>query len=283
MNAPGPHTTPRPLTSAVRLLLASAVLLLAGSILSACSAASAKAFTFCTDPTDPPAESYQVTTVGSKLTRTLVGSDIDIAHAVATQMGKTAQFTAVSFPDLLPALNSGKCDAVISFMNNTAERRQQASFVNYMAIGQSVMTKKSGLQVSGIDDLAGHTVAVASGTTESKFLAGYNSTHPARPIHVTTFDTENDAIYALDQGKADAYFGDTPVVLRAVANNAAFVLGPQLVEPTPIGIALRHGDDRIPAVQHAVDTLYQNGTMGSILSQWQLGRFALAPGTTQGG
>lgn len=265
------------LASRVAVALAGAAMLV-GSLTgcgSSSSGGTGKSFAYCTDPSDPPAESYQVARRGNELAKTLVGSDIDIGRAVAKQMGATAVYHDVPFAQLIDSLKAKKCDAVIAFMNNTAERRKQVSFVNYMSIGQSALTLQSGPSVHNIADLAGRTVSVAVGTTEEEFLKNHNMTNTAKPISIKPFTSENEAIYALQKGKVDAYFGDTPVVISAAANNKAFVVGAELVKAIPIGIAMRPDDSRIPTVRKAVSATYQDGAMGNILSKWQLGRFAL--------
>ena len=53
--------------------------------------------------------------------------------------------------------------------------------------------------------------------------------------------------------------------------------GAQLVKPIPIGIALRPGDSRIDGIQKAVKDMYDNGTMGVILTRWKFNRYAINP------
>ena len=89
---------------------------------------------FCTDATYPPEEYFK----GSKI----VGSDIDFGTAIAKLMGVKAQFKNTTFDSIIPALLTKKCDAIISGMNDTAERRKQVDFVDYLKVGQSLMVKK---------------------------------------------------------------------------------------------------------------------------------------------
>src|SRR5882762_667084 len=83
----------------------------------ACSNSSSKRLTYCTDPTYPPAEFYQVGKVGTtELKRQLVGADIDVAKAVAKRIGDSSRFVDTSFVGIIGALLDKRCDAVISFM-----------------------------------------------------------------------------------------------------------------------------------------------------------------------
>jgi polar amino acid transport system substrate-binding protein len=240
---------------------------------------SAKALNFCTDPNYAPAEFSRVTKVGTgELKRELAGADIDIARALAADLGASAQFTETSFSGIFDALRDRRCDAVISMANDTPERRQRVAFVDYLAAGQSVMARKDVPAISTVADLRGKTVAVARDTTEEQFLTAQNaSASGGASIKILSFATENDAIYAVQQDAAQVYFGDTPVVVAAVAADKALVLGPEIVKPIPIGIALRPNDSLIGDLTTAVKKLYANGTMGQILARWNFTRYALAP------
>lgn len=255
----------------------SVVLLTAG--LSACSKSSSDQLSYCTDPTYPPAEFYQVSKNGTAdLTRTLVGADIDIGKAVADKLGKDAKFVSTKFSDVIDHLGDKKCDAIISFMNDTAARRTRVSFVDYLAAGQDLMLKRSTATVTGVAGLYGRTVSVAESTTQEAFLKAANKVAPSgKQVAIKTYGSENAAILALQDNKVEAYFGDAPIVQSAVAADSSLVRGPELVKPIPVGIAMRPGDSRISKVQKAINNLYTDGTMGKILAKWKFTRYAIRP------
>ena len=269
--------TDRPGTrrAAVRWVGGMLALALLGGGAAGCSP-SPKTLTFCTDPTYPPAEFYQAAQVGTlTLKRKLVGADIDIGSAVAKQLGRPVAFADTPFDQIIAALQAGKCDAIISFMNDTLQRRQQVAFVDYLAAGQMILLPKGAPAVSQVSDLYGRTVSVAQGTTEQQFLQALNARAPAgRPIKIVSFATENDAIYALQHGAADAYFGDTPIVITAAAADSSLTAGAELVPPIPVGIAVRPGDPLHAQIAQAIKSMYQDGTMGTILSKWNWTRYA---------
>jgi polar amino acid transport system substrate-binding protein len=258
--------------------VAVAVTLVALAIMGA-GCGSGRTINFCVDPSYPPAEFYQVTKTGTaELKRELAGADIDIARAIADNLGASAQFTETGFSGIFDALLAKRCDAAISMVNDTAERRQRVTFVDYLQAGQSVMSRKDEPPITSVTDLGGKSVAVAKDTTEEQFLTSQNaSALAANPIKVLSLSTEDDAIYAVQQSAAQVYFGDTPVVGAAVASDRNLVLGPEIVKPIPIGIALRPGDSLSSDMTTAVKSLYAKGTMGQILARWNFTRFALNP------
>jgi ABC-type amino acid transport substrate-binding protein len=212
------------------------------------------------------------------LKRELVGADIDIARAVAHKLGKDTRFVTTKFSDIIDQLLAKKCDAVISLMNDTPQRRTKVRFVHYLAAGQELMLKKGTKPINSLADLYGRTVSVASATTEEDFLKSANkAASGGKQIVIKSYATENNAILALDKGKVDAYFGDAPIVQSAVAADSALVRGATLVKAIPIGIALRPGDSRIAEVQKAIRDMYNDGSMGAILSKWKFTSYAITP------
>jgi polar amino acid transport system substrate-binding protein len=146
----------------VKRALGAALAVFAAAVLvTSATAASARhaggTLTFCSDITYPPEEFY----VGTKP----AGSDIDIGNAVAKRMGRTAKFQNTGFDGIIAALLAKKCDAVISGMNDTASRRKQVGFIDYLSVGQSLMVKKGNpSHISGLASLSGKSVSVEVGT-----------------------------------------------------------------------------------------------------------------------
>ena len=135
----------------------------AASAVAAPARHAADTLTFCTDATYPPEEFYQ----GTKL----VGSDIDIGTEIAKRIGLKSKFQNTGFDGIIAALLAKKCDAIISGMNDTAERRKQVAFVDYLSVGQSLMVKKGNpKKISTLTSLSGKSVSVEVGTTNKQFL-----------------------------------------------------------------------------------------------------------------
>ncbi len=252
--------------AAVAAATAAAAALAAGNarIQPPASVAKAGRIVFCTDATYPPEEFFQ----GSKM----VGSDIDIASAVAVQMGVKAQFKNTTFDSIIAALRTKKCDAVISGMNDTPTRRKVVDFTDYLKVGQSFMVKKGNPNhIVSLASAAGHTISVESGTTNREFLAAQSAKlvkAGKKAIEIKTFPKDTDAAAALKAGRVDAYFGDSPVVVYYVSKDKSLAVGGSPIAPIPIGIATRKGDPLTGATQKAIDALYANGTIKKIVAKW---------------
>lgn len=270
-----PFSRPRAalgLLAAVAALGVTAAAAQAATITPPPSIASAGKIVYCSDITYPPEESY----VGTKP----VGSDIDIGTAIGKLMGVKAVFQNTGFDGIIAALLSKKCDAIISGMNDTAARRKQVDFVDYISVGQSLMVKQGNPdKIAKLSDLSGKSVSVETGTTNRDFLAAESKKLQKagkKTIQIVTFPKDTDAAAALKAGKVSAYFGDSPVVAYYIAKSkGSFAFGGAPVNPIPVGIALRKGDALKAATQKAVNQLYANGTMKKILAKWEMSATAL--------
>ena len=233
---------------------------------------SAGQIVWCSDMTYPPEESQQ----GS----TPVGSDIDIATAVSKLMGVKASFKNTGFDGIIAALLGKRCDAIISGMTDNAQRRKQVDFTDYANVGMSLMVKTGNpSHITGLNSLSGKSAAAESGTTEKDVLTALNVTlkKQGKPtVSIKIFPSDTNAAAALLTGKVDAYFADDPPVAYYVKKaGGKFVVAASKIQSAPIGIATRKGDALSPAMKKAIDQLYANGTMATILKKWGMSAFAL--------
>jgi polar amino acid transport system substrate-binding protein len=227
---------------------------------------------WCVDTTYPPAESL----VNGKP----AGYDIDIANAVAKQLGSTAQIKTTGFTVIIPALKQKKCNAIISSMTITPERTKQVHFTPYVDVGAFLMVKKGNpSHITDLASLSGKSAAVESSTTELAGLEAENKIlkKQGKPlITIKSYPADTSAAAAIQAGKVDAYFADAPPVLYYIrTTHGQFETAGQQLETAPEGIATRKGDGLGPQIANAVQALYLNGKMKSILAKWQASQFAL--------
>jgi polar amino acid transport system substrate-binding protein len=231
---------------------------------------SAGKLVWCVDVSYPPEESFKADGT------TAEGSDIDIATEVAKRFGVTAEIDNTSFTGIIASLTGKKCDLIISGMNDTAERAKQVAFVDYLKVGQGLLVPAGNPKgIHTLEDLSGKAVAVQLGTTNKDALDAENVKLKAanKPqIDVQTFDQDTDAFQQLALGRVDAYSGDSPVCAYYAAkpdNAGKFEVGGTPIDPAPIGIAIRKDDTELQAaVKAAIDGMYADGTMKSIIDKW---------------
>lgn len=227
---------------------------------------------FCVDTTYPPAESI--------VNGTPAGYDIDIANALAKQLGSSAQIKTTGFDVIIPALKQKKCNAIISSMTITADRSKQVDFAPYITVGAFLMVKKGNPDhISTLASLSGKSAAVESATTELDGLNAENKKlkQQGKPqITIKTYPADTSAAAAIQAGKVDAYFADAPPVLYYIrTTQGKFETAGQQIETAPEGVATRKGDPLGKQIGTAIKALYKSGDMQKILAKWQASQFAL--------
>src|SRR2546422_5268527 len=65
----------------------------------------------------------------------LTGLDYDLAQALGAKLGVRLELQTQAFESIIPSLQSGKNDIIMSGMNDTAERQETLDFVDYFHAG----------------------------------------------------------------------------------------------------------------------------------------------------
>ena len=145
-------------------------------------------------------------------TDTIVGADIEMANAIAEDMGKELEIKDVSFDVLLNELQNGTIDMVIAGMSADPEREAQCdhSDVYYDAAYQRLIVREEDAEkFTSFDDFEGAKVAVQSGTIQVD-LANENLTGCETVILQTVPDAFNNLINGkVDAVLVDGYVGDS--------------------------------------------------------------------------
>ena len=171
------------------------------------------------------------------------GFDIDLAREMARTLGVDFVPVNTRWTAIIPSLQLGRCDIVISGMSVTEARRERVDFSDpYMQVGQTVLLNASLVeQVLSFRDLNDPKYKVASkpGTTGEAAVRQLMPRADYRP-----FESELEAAAATASGEVDALIYDRPFNATYIAmHDAAGVVF--LDEPftnEAIAFAIRKGD-----------------------------------------
>lgn len=230
---------------------------------------------FCTELAFPPWEMLDAQT------QQPTGFDVDFAAAVAQRMGVKSEHKNISFDGLIPGLQAGQCDAVISGLYDKPARREIVDFVHYAITGNSIFVKAdSDINVSSFDELSGRKVAVGVGTGPEADLKAANERLKAagKPeIQIASMASTTDAIQQLIAGLTEAYAGSTDQggYFDKQQPGQIKLASPQ-VSALPIGIATLHKDKALhEAFAAAVAQVRESGEYQNLLRKWGLESVAL--------
>jgi len=210
------------------------------------------------------------------------GFDIDLGEAIGGCLGFTVGYLPVSFETLLPTLQSGQANFVISDIYATRERAASADFLTYSKVFDGVLVAKGNPKhLTGIDDsLCGTTTALNKGFVEVPLVAAQSAKctaegHPA--AQSSLFDNNSDCVQAILSGRADSYINDVNTVNRFVKDQPDKLDRATAVTlPYSIGIAVPKGDTAVRAAfTGALTQVQQSGLQATLSKKWQLDESAI--------
>ncbi len=133
------------------------------------------------------------------------GISVSIARALSDYLHRPLKIENIPFVGLLPSLQTGKIDLVISSMTDTPERRKSIAFSDpYLTIGLGALVPQDA-NIKNIQDLnhISKKIAVRQGTT-GQLWAQKNLSEAS----IIVFDQEAAAVLEVLQKKVDAFLYD---------------------------------------------------------------------------
>ncbi len=206
--------------------------------------------------TFPPFESVK------EGTKDYQGIDIDIANHLAKKMGKQVEFTDMKFASLVPTLQSGRANIIISAISPTDERKQVVDFsVPYYFPMKAIICKK-GANYTTLDSLKGHKAGASMGTTFAKDLKAVDG------IEVVELDTTPLVVQDIKNGRLAAGLFDSSQAAVFIKNNSDLELhviqSPVLLADT-FAIALPKGSPDKSKIDALLKEMRTNGELHKIL------------------
>jgi polar amino acid transport system substrate-binding protein len=183
------------------------------------------------------------------------GVSVEMARALATELGRPLEIENIPFTGLIPALKSGKIDLIISSMTATPERAKAVAFsAPYLTTGLGALVPASS-KTTGLGDIdqPGNTVVVRQGTTGEVFAR--KNLNNARLL---TLEKESACVVEVVQGKAAAFIYDQMSVFQNNKRNpetTRALLAPLQTESW--AIALRPDDSALLADVNAFLAKYR--------------------------
>lgn len=146
------------------------------------------------------------------------GVSVDFAKAFGDYAGKPVKIENINWDGLIPALQTGKVDMVISSMTITEERLQKVDFSRPYAKSLLALLVNNRSDVGKAEDLdrAGKVVAVKTGST-GQIYAEKN----LAKAKIVPFPDESACVTEVAQGKADGFIYDQLTIYRNNKKNPA--------------------------------------------------------------
>jgi polar amino acid transport system substrate-binding protein len=223
---------------------------------------------------------------------TPIGFEVDTITAIGKKLGLDVEYSDMAFDSLITSLQTGRVDATIAGMNDTAERQGSIDFVDYFNSGITIMVQKGNpAGIEATEDLCGTAIAVVQGTTQEDFAADQSGKCEAdgkEALEVTATPSDSQNQTQLRTGRVDAILNDLPtaVYISKTAGDGKYfeTVDQDPINGGPYGIGVSKDDTALrDAIQKALQSLIDDGTYGEILAAWDVTSGAVDQATVNGG
>lgn len=194
----------------------------------------------------------------------LQGFEVEIADALARELGVRAKFMQNDWSNLVPALERGDFDVILNGLEETRERAERIRLSRPYYVYGETLTVRRGATYRSLADLAGKRVGTLNQTVAHDLLE-------ASPAEAVLYEGQQEPYLDLAKGRTEAVLLD-----HVIADRYGCVL-PELV-CLPEDVARGHyviglGKDAAAlqrAVDGALERLKRSGELQAILTRWQL-------------
>ncbi|PHM35681.1 ABC transporter substrate-binding protein [Xenorhabdus innexi] len=201
-------------------------------------------------------------------TKKLAGYDVDIANAIASDLGVKLELRPTNPANRIPLLASKKIDLIAANFTITDERAKQVNFsIPYFATGQKFIARKGIL--TNPDDIAKLRIGADKGTVQEITL---RERYPT--TKVISYDDTPLAFAALRNGNVQAITQDDAKLVGLLANvpeaqKADFEISPFSITREYQAVAASKGETRlVDSVNQTLLKLEKEGEAEKIYNRW---------------
>ena len=198
--------------------------------------------------------------------KTIKGLEPDLTAKIGSITGAKMVVTEMPWNDLIPALEAGKIDIIMSGMTITEERKKKVNFTYpYIKAGQMAIMRTDRVKDFSSADKVINTkkkVGFINGTTGNFFVAA-----KCAKAEKISFPKTPDGVKALADGKIDVFIIDAPIVWEMSNPKLTPLLEPLTEEY--LGWAVRKNDKALlDSMNKCLEQMKNDGSLDSIEKRW---------------
>lgn len=195
-------------------------------------------------------------------TGTLEGIDIDLAQALAQDLGAKVEFVDSSFADLVSNMEKDACDISMHAVGIRPDRAEHMDFSDpYLRSGIYAVVPRTHPSIRDWSDIDkdGHVVVVQKGTYMEPVMRDFLK-HATLKVVESFKEREQE----VESGRGDVFMTDYPYGRRMATQTpwAALLAPPTPLAPTPYAYAIpRHDPQWLARVQQFVHDIKSDGRL----------------------
>jgi polar amino acid transport system substrate-binding protein len=196
----------------------------------------------------------------------LIGFEVELADAIAKELGVEARQAQNAWDSLIPALMRGDSDIAMNGIELTPQREKEVSFSKpYYIYTEQLVVRSREEKIRSVDDLRGRKVGTLSGTVAQDILMGMEG------VIMRIYSGQVEPYEDLAIGRLDAVLLDLPIAAFYAKPNPELKYAGNPVGEGFYGIAIRKGDDELrKKIDEILANLMNSGKLKEIYTKWDL-------------
>jgi cystine transport system substrate-binding protein len=198
------------------------------------------------------------------------GFDADIAKEVAKRIGVKAEFAPQDFSGLIPSLQAGNIDVIISQVTITDERKQQIDFTQpYITNSVKIIVQQDNTAITKLEDFKGKKIGVGLGTNDETYLRK-EVLPKIGNFDIKTYDDVITSLADLNAGRIDATINNMYALKPVVEKNGFKIKAVgEPIKSDKAGIAVKKENPQfLAALDKALTDIKADGTYNTIFKKW---------------
>ena len=192
-----------------------------------------------------------------------VGIDIEIAQAIAKELGLELVIDDMGFDAAMLAVQNGQSDICMAGLTVDEDRLKVMDFSVSYATGKQVIIVKDNSDVT-LDNLGEKLIGTQKATTSNIYC-----TDDYGEDHVVAYDSSITAVQALINGQVDCVVVDSaPAEELVKANPGLKILETEYVTENYASAGAKGNTALLDAVNAALQKLMDNGTVQAIIDKY---------------
>lgn len=196
----------------------------------------------------------------------IIGYDIDLAYMIGEKLGFDVKIQDMDFNSLVPALQAGKIDFVISGMSPNKDREKVVDFSEPYNETQQVLVVKKDSGIKASTDLAGKTVGVQTASIQEEMAKEMAKTIDFKIEGRTRIP---EIVQDMMAKRIDAGIIESGVARGYVEQNDKLTMFPVEVQvPDYKAIAVAEGSELKDQINKALKELIEEGKIQELEEKW---------------
>lgn len=194
-----------------------------------------------------------------------VGIDIDIANYIAKKLGVNLEIHDMQFSALVPTMQSGRADMILSGISPTQERLQVLDFSDSYYYPMNAIICQEGAGYDALEDLKGKTIGVSMGTSYADLA------HSVEDAQVMELDSTPLVIQDIQNGRCDAGIFDSTQAGVFVQQNPGLemhIIESEVTREDSFAVALPKGSEYVDDINEILAEMMDDGTFHDILVKY---------------